>query len=113
MRKDRQKKTSKYLIILLCLLLLILVFVSGILLGTRLIKFVNVEPYTEIILENTDDDKDKDNKEEEKEEPFVAEPGLALLGQDDDGSFSTDLSIFRATYGNQEDEITVRSLGGE
>lgn len=118
MTREERQKTSKYWILLLCILLLILVFASGIFLGIRLGKFTKVEPYTEITLSDKDDDGDKDNTDDDDkngdaEEEFVPQPGIAIVGQNEDGSVVADISIFRATYGNNEDEITVRSLGGE
>lgn len=114
MTREERQKTSKYWILLLCILLLILVFASGIFLGIRLGKFTKVEPYTEITLSDKDDDGDKDNTDDDKsgdaEEEFVPQPGIAIVGQNEDGSVVTDISIFRATYDNAEDEITVRAL---
>lgn len=101
--RNEQQKKSKYWIIPLCILLLILVFTSGILLGTRLAKFTNVEPYTEVVIsDKTDGDQKGDVDKTDEEEKFIAEPGMSI---------ETDLSIFCATYGNENEEITVRSLG--
>lgn len=109
MSKDKEKKQSKRWIIPLLIILILLVFVSGIILGTRIGKFTDVEPYTEVIIgEYPDKDEDKD-----KEEEFVPEPGIMLGGINEDGSIETDISIFRATYSNESEEITVRSLGGD
>lgn len=112
---EKQQKKSKYWILPLCILLLILVFSSGILLGTRLGKFTNVEPYTEVVISDNTDDEDKkdDLDKKDEEEQFVAEPGMSIGGQGEDGTVETDLSIFCATYVNDNEEITVRSLGGD
>ena len=112
--KDNQKEQSRRWVIPVCILLILLVFVSGIILGTRIGKFTDVEPYTEVVI--TDDpskDEEKKNKDKNNEEQFVPEPGMAIGGQHSDGSVKTDLSIFCATYENENKEITVRSLGGD
>ena len=112
MSSENTQKKSKYWILPLCILLLILVFASGILLGTRIGKFTDVEPYTEIVIED-EDSSENDKKDDKQDEPFVPEPGMAIGGQSADGSVETDISIFKATYANENDEITVRSLGGD
>ena len=106
--KTEEKNSKKRWIFPVLIALLILVFVTGILVGMRIDKFSDKDTSTEIII--GDDDKNKDDKDEDK---FVAEPGMEVNGQAVDGSVKADVEIFKASYVNAEGDISVKSLGGD
>ncbi|MBE7066510.1 MAG: hypothetical protein E7385_03045 [Ruminococcaceae bacterium] len=126
-----KKNKNRYWIIPLIIILVIIVFISGILVGSRLKQFTSVQMSTDFYIKpnvagqikiTSSNSADKGNNSTAA--PVTPKPdaagatakpqiGVDIMGENPDGSLTEEFILFKAQYENATGETTVKSLTGD
>lgn len=126
-----KKNKNRYWIIPLIIILVIIVFISGILVGSRLKQFTSVQMSTDFYIKpnvagqikiTSSNSADKSNnttaapvtpKPDEAGATQKPQIGVDIMGEYPDGSLTEEFIIFKAQYENATGQTTVKSLTGD
>lgn len=129
MRKDK----NRYWIIPLIIILVIIVFISGILVGSRLKQFTSVQMSTDFYIKpniageikiTSSNNVDKSNNvttapvstnapSDEVTATEKPQIGIDIMGEKPDGTLTEEFILFKAQYENSTGQTTVKSLSGD